>query len=468
MPFLTEIRRLTLGMVACFGAIIVAAAYWGWVVAPALLSRDDNPRLIEAETRIDRGRILDRHGRVLAESIPDNDRFIRRYAEASTAGLIGYYSLRYGTAGLELMFDSTLRGDSAEALTLNALIHQPIRGSDVLLTLDLDIQQALFRSMSGSRGAAFVISVPDGSILAAVSVPSFDPNLIDLEFDALRVASEQPLFNRALQGRYQPGSVNQTALIIGALLQETPLDFPNDGATMPVVLQDMSIGCSVRLPDIPLDLRESYAFACPQAFVTLGTTLGEPVVESLTQILQHLASVTLTSGTDTSAVTSTLSASIPDSSFEAVILGQNGRTVTPLGMALLAAAVANDGLAPYPAIVQQIVDPNGMPAPDPTRQPGIPVTTATTARRLQDLMRFNVVNGAAQNAGRPSLDIGGHAALAQTGARQDAWFIGFVTLGGRQAVAIAIVLEDTNDVGLAADIAGATLSAAQQSLALTN
>jgi membrane peptidoglycan carboxypeptidase len=89
--------------------------------------------------------------------------------------------------------------------------------------------------------------------------------------------------------------------------------------------------------------------------------------------------------------------------------------------------------------------------------------TANTARQLQDLMRNAVANGAAQNAGRPSLDIGGHAALAYSGEQALSWFVGFATLGGSSGAAVAIVLEGNADPGLAADIGGTALAAVQES-----
>jgi hypothetical protein len=92
----------------------------------------------------------------------------------------------------------------------------------------------------------------------------------------------------------------------------------------------------------------------------------------------------------------------------------------------------------------------------------------STARRLQDLMRNAIASGAAQNAGRPNIDIGGHAALAYSGEGSQAWFVGFATLGGRQGVAVTVVLENSDDPGLAADIGGTALMAAQMALDSAN
>jgi cell division protein FtsI/penicillin-binding protein 2 len=126
----------------------------------------------------------------------------------------------------------------------------------------------------------------------------------------------------------------------------------------------------------------------------------------------------------------------------------------------------NDGNAPQPYTLLQTRRPNSNTWIDAEAlQPSIPLTTATTARQLQDMMRLTVADGAAQNAGRAGIDIGGHAALAYSGSITQAWFVGFATMEGRQGIAIAVVIENSADPGLAADIGGTVLAAARNALA---
>jgi cell division protein FtsI/penicillin-binding protein 2 len=151
--------------------------------------------------------------------------------------------------------------------------------------------------------------------------------------------------------------------------------------------------------------------------------------------------------------------------FRATALGQGDQTVTPLLMAMIAAAIVNDGNTPQPGAILNTRTPGSTEwTPVVSARPTVPITTSETARRLQDLMRAAVANGAAQNAGRPNLDIGGHAALAYTGDSSLAWFIGFATLGGNDAIAVVVVLENSDDAGLAADIGGTALETAARAL----
>jgi cell division protein FtsI/penicillin-binding protein 2 len=131
----------------------------------------------------------------------------------------------------------------------------------------------------------------------------------------------------------------------------------------------------------------------------------------------------------------------------------------------MASAIVNDGNAASPNTLLQFRRPDSAQwIPADRELPTIPVTTSDTARQLQDLMRYAVANGAAQNAGRPNIDIGGHATLAYSGDETQAWFVGFATLGGRRGIAVAVVLENSDDPGLAADIGGTALAAAHDEL----
>ncbi|MGD8586309.1 MAG: hypothetical protein PVJ75_13250, partial [Chloroflexota bacterium] len=105
-----RLARLNVVILAAFGLIAVAAAYWSVVRGPTILTRSDNPRLVEAELKVRRGAILDVNSRTLAASIDYNGVLRREYPLPQAAPAVGYYSLRYGTAGIEEAYDAYLRG----------------------------------------------------------------------------------------------------------------------------------------------------------------------------------------------------------------------------------------------------------------------------------------------------------------------------------------------------------------------
>ena len=229
MQLTREINRLVFGLLILFGIVTLAAAYWAVIGPDTILKREDNPRLVEAIANIQRGSMLDRDGNVVVESIRRDDGIVeRRYLYPAMYSALGYYSLRYGAGGAENAFNAALDGstitrDTATVLT-DSLLHRPQQGADVQLTLDLDVQQQIVDVMGDQRGAAVVLSVPDGEVLAMVSLPSYDPNTLDADWNSLVEAEGKPFFNRVLQGNYQPGGALETPLMATAFLLNQPID----------------------------------------------------------------------------------------------------------------------------------------------------------------------------------------------------------------------------------------------------
>ena len=472
MQFMREINRLLFGILILFGIVALAAAYWAVVGPDTILKRSDNPRLFEAEASILRGAIADRTGTTLVDSQrAANGSVTRDYIYPSMASALGYYSLRYGVGGAEAAYNATLRGDTLSTDTtqalLDSLLHKPQQGADVQLTLDLSVQQQIAAAMAGQRGAVVVLSVPDGAVLSLISLPTYDANTLDANWNNLIAEPGNPFFNRVLQGRYQPGGTLETPLMAAAFLVNQSVDTTFDQGTNPVLLDGDQFTCAVRLPAMSLTLREAYGFACPNPFAQLANQLGAATVQA-TMDTFHLSQQPTLEGFDT---VPTVTVELPTATESAdqlmkIALGQGDVTVNPLNMAMIAAAIVNDGNAPQPYLLLGTRDPGATDfTPVQAVRPTIPLATAETARQLQDLMRYAVANGAAQNAGRPDIDIGGHAALAVSGDGSLAWFVGFATFAGNEGAAVAVVLENSDDTGLAANIGGTALEAAQAALA---
>ncbi|MGQ9887582.1 MAG: penicillin-binding transpeptidase domain-containing protein [Aggregatilineales bacterium] len=470
MPATRALNHLAAGLLIAFTLVALSASYWAVIGPDTILRRADNPRLVEAEASIVRGQIVDRNGVLLAVSEQDADRrFPRRvYPHPEASPLIGYASQRYGVGGAEAAYNAILRGDTLPKgvwgeLT-NTLLHQPQRGSDIRLTLDINVQQTLADALVGQAGAAVVLAVPSGAVLGLASAPMFDANTLDADWERLRADPGRPFFNRALQGSYQPGGAVQTPLLAAGLLDGQPLETEIAGATVPVNTAGAALTCALRLPELALTLREAYGFACPEPFRQLALALGSESVQAAFDMF-HFGQPPALAGFEFQAISDADAFEITDNNLEEMALGQGDIVVTPLQMAVMAAAIVNDGNAPQPYLLVETRAP-GAALWEPVLQvrPTTPYATAATARQLQDLMRSAVAQGAAINAARPGLDIGGHAALALSGASTQAWFVGFATLPGLRGVAVAVVLENSRDPGLAADIGGQALAAAHRAL----
>ncbi len=209
--------RVSAALIAVLG---LAAGYWGVVRADALRARADNPRLVVAEQATFRGPIYDRGGALLAFSACADaaqapapcagmrPRYRRYYPHPEAAPAIGYYSLRYGTGGLEAFADAVLRG---RRTLWDDLLHRPRLGEAITSSLDLGWQLRAANALrAGSalttpQGAAVVLDWRSGEVLALVSTPRFDPNHLEQTWERLRTDPNAPLVNRATQGLYQPG-----------------------------------------------------------------------------------------------------------------------------------------------------------------------------------------------------------------------------------------------------------------------
>src|SRR5690348_15450927 len=103
----SAIHKLSRVLILTFALIGVTLGFWGLVMRPILLAREDNPRLVLEEQRMQRGQILDRDGEILAESTADKQTGLmqRSYPSPSAAPVIGYYSIVHGVGGIEAQYD---------------------------------------------------------------------------------------------------------------------------------------------------------------------------------------------------------------------------------------------------------------------------------------------------------------------------------------------------------------------------
>ncbi|HVO43661.1 MAG TPA: hypothetical protein VMT34_13610, partial [Aggregatilineales bacterium] len=188
MKRVQHLNQLTLLTLVSFAIVAMSLTYWSAFAAPWMLARPDNPRRVEAEQAIHRGAIVDRNGNPLAYNVdvrplPSGWLLQKRvYPYPEAAHVVGYYSLTYGVGGTEDAFDRILRGDDLRdesAAFRDSLLHRAEVGSDVRLTIDLNLQKTIASALGNRRGAALVLDVPSGAVLAMVSQPTFDANQLD-------------------------------------------------------------------------------------------------------------------------------------------------------------------------------------------------------------------------------------------------------------------------------------------------
>jgi penicillin-binding protein A len=436
-----SIRRVAATLLAAFGLLALSI---GWWTLGGLATRDDNPRRIFAEQRSPRGSILDRTGGLLAASTPVSDTYLRLYPRPEAAPVVGYYSLNYGAAGVEEALDAVLRGPLDP---IEHLLHQPRVGRTVRTTIDPDAQRDLAARLTPS-GAALILSLPDGAVLALASQPTYDPNMLDQNWPQLADDPGAPLLNRVTQGLYQPGAIFQTILLAeaierGAAALTQTVDQPNQ----PVALDTLIVDCA--RSGSMMTLADAYANACPAPFANLGVTLGDTALISLTQrwLLDQPPALELRTSASAMPTTSLSTTQ----ALQAFAVGQSTLTLSPLQVALVAATIGNRGVRPVPHVISDVQSIGGVWTPYTTTVAGGQRLIAPdTARSILRAMRVED-------------DIAGHGGAAFSGDTQLSWFIG-LTPAAEPRYVIVVLIEappgraatEAEDIGRAA-LRGAAL-----------
>ena len=447
MPFAREIGRILFGALFVMALIGISAGYWAIAGQHTILRRGDNPRLIEAMARIQRGGIYDRHQQLLVETVDDANGIRRQYLKPSTYSLVGYYSLRYGAGGAEAAFNQALNGlteaPGLEDYFAREILHIPPAGADIQLTLDVDIQDILVSEMRGYHGAAVVMNVQNGELLALASLPSYDPNTLDDDWDTLTAAPGKPFFNRALQGQYQPGGIMYTLWLTQAILADEDLSRPFSQAANAIVLgEEITVECAIQPATAALSLVDAFIYGCPAAFVSYQQKAAASSYDDLAQAYSLDNPITLAGFPipEPIAPTAGIQAALRDA------LGQGDLTTTPLHLAGMMAAIAGNGNAPAPNIQLGWRLPGAGEWTSRQRSAtSIPMMTAAAARQLQDILQMTWIN--LQDKAYPAESIvGGHIAMSQSGDGAQIWLNGFAAHADRDTAAFVILLEDTRDI----------------------
>ena len=449
-------------MVALLGAFVFfgALAYWQ-VFRTDLADKPGNPRILEEFLDPGRGSILDREGNVLAESLPDGT---RRYTDPSVAHAVGYIDPRYGSQGAELVFNSYLAGEKGATWreAFNAeLLRDPDRGLDVRLTIDPVIQAAAVEALGDRAGAVVALDPRNGEVLAMVSVPTYDPGSLAENGEALLADPSSPLLNRAAQGNYPPGSTFKT--VTAAAVLEHGVISPDTLVTCDdeYVVEGFAISCrNVPQGEGTYPFRDAYTFSVNAIFGEVGVELGWP------RLIETARKFGFGEPLDFTLDTAPTQIHNPDSDLSLPLLastafGQGELLATPLQMAVVAAAIANDGVLMRPHLGLAAYDGSRKVA-DLEPPSGRRVLDSPVAATLREFMVSVIDNGQANGVAIEGVRVGGKTGTAESSddGQSHAWFIAFAP-AENPVIAVAVVVENGGQGGVVASpIAGQVIRAA--------
>ncbi|MEX0868570.1 MAG: penicillin-binding protein 2 [Nitriliruptoraceae bacterium] len=445
-----------------------------------LANHPANRRVIIREYAIARGPIVvGEHAIAYSQPTSGELRYLRTYPEATRyAHLTGYYSVVLQRSGLEAAVNDDLTGRSTEVVAQNLselLVGDDQAGNAVVLTIDPAVQQAAETALAGREGAIVAIEPTSGAVLASYANPTFDPNRVsghDTEeiqraWQQLHDADDQPLIDRTRQELYPPGSTFKIVVAAAALESGTTPDeeFPDERFfDVPQTTANIrNFGGGLCADGTTIRLDDAFRVSCNTVFARLGVDLGAETLAAQAERFGFNHTIPYVLDTVPSDFPDDLD--VPSTAQSAI--GQRDVRATPMQMAMIAAAIANDGILVVPHVVQTVRDPEGgrVRAAEVARWTGTPgdgrAVSARTAAQLRDLMVRVVQSGTGTRAQIDGVEVGGKTGTAQTGAGSIAWFVGFA----ERDIAVAVVIVDTDpaDTGgsAAAPVARAVMEAAR-------
>ena len=463
-PLGRTIIHVALVLAIAFGVLAGAGGYWAVIAGPELARSPNDAANLAAARAVERGRILDRTGVVLAtnEKGKNGERH-RVYKGRSISQVVGYDSRRYGSAGLELAYDTELAGLGVDpvAEAMRKFGADPFDPQDLTTTLSWDLQQAAVKALGERKGAVVMLDPTTGEVLALASTPTYDASAIadpataEATFAALRADKRQPLLPRATLGRYVPGSVFKIVTAIaglgsGAVTRDTTYE-EQPAAEQDGLLVDgfrIKDGHHPKTGDRALDFVEATEVSCNIWYALTGLAIGGVDLVDYASRLGFGAPLPFDLPTAPSQVTNG-SGSQPGGFIDDVELanaayGQAETFVTPLQMALVAATVANDGVLMQPRLASSLSGKRGTRTIGPTEIRR--VVDADVAATIRDGMVAAVEGDLGQQYTRgakvPGVTTAGKSGTAQLGGTGEphSWFIGFAP-AEHPRIAIAVLVE---------------------------
>ena len=447
-----------------FAVLVGFTSRWSVFDQDRLENETANRRPLIEEQRIPRGLIRAADGTVIARSVGSGRGEARTFERTYPTGplfshAVGYSFISRGRAGLERSRNDDLTGKEDEFENIFSELQSKAReGQDVTTTLDPDGQRTALRALAGRRGSIVALEPQTGRVRVMVSVPEYDPNEIPRRFSELNRGEGSPLFNRATQARYPPGSTFKVVTAAAAL---------DSGKLTPDSIID---GSSPRkVSGVPLANSGGQDFGP----ITFTDALTNSVNTVFAQVGERIGRGTLVSYMERFGFGQDPPLDYPDGQMSAsgvrdakgrilggkdgfdvgrVAIGQGGSEgailVSPLQMAMVAGAVGNGGVLMQPRLTEKVVAKDGRVSDDVKPAEQARVMSREAAGRLTQMMGNVVEEGTGTAAALSGIRAGGKTGTAEVdnATANQAWFIGFAPLD-KPRMAVAVTIERTQGQG---------------------
>ena len=443
---IAAVTYLFLGMFLCLMGYFT---YFQFEESEQFINNPYNRRQELFAQRVIRGEIYSADGVTLAETVTDSEgNELRKYPYGRIfAHVVGYSD--HGRTGIESLANFSLLRSNIFYMekAVSDLQGEKSPGDSVTTTLNYELQLRAFDALSRYDGAVIVMEPESGKILAMVSKPDFDPNTIDADWDELTAEDAEEdsvLVNRATQGLYPPGSTFKIFTTL-AYMHQNPetygeYSFRCSGS---YTEKNKTIHCYSNKSHGSEDLRKSFANSCNSSYASIGLSLDIGQFGELCDSL--LFNTGLPTSFEYSQSSFVLSETDDVSAVMETAIGQGKTLVTPFHMALIACAVANDGVLMQPYVIDHVTDAEGnIVTQYLPRQYGT-LFTEEDADILQDYMRYVVENGTAESLRSDLYEAAGKTGSAEFSSNTNAshsWFVGYAHQeGDKPDIAVTVIVE---------------------------
>lgn len=438
------------------------AGYFAWFVqikSEDVIGNSYNARLDRFSDRIIRGSILSREGAVLAETKVEADGTEKRvypydYLFVHSVG----YSAQNGKTGIESLSNFYLLSSHVNLIekTLNELKGEKNLGDNVVTTLDLDLQKAASEAMGSYRGAVIAMEPDTGKILAMVSQPNFNANLVDEKWQELISPdnNKAQLLNRATQGLYPPGSTFKILTVL-EYIRENPQDYQNFHYDCNGLYEEgeYKIQCYHGEAHGSQNLAQAFANSCNGAFAKMGLIIDPGKFKLMSE--QFLFNLPLPISLPYSKSYFNMGNGADTWERLQTSIGQGTTQMTPMHNLLITAAIANGGTLMKPYLVERVENVGGQVVKRFQPVSYGPLMTAEEAKLLGDFMKNVVDEGTASALRNAPYTAAGKTGSAEfeTGKETHSWFVGYAPAENPK-IAVCVLTEESGSGGkIAAPIA---------------
>ncbi|MFC5150012.1 peptidoglycan D,D-transpeptidase FtsI family protein [Streptomyces aureoversilis] len=442
-------------------ALLARSTWVQFVRADDLANNEHNQRVAIANFSQPRGNIIVGGQPITGSTKTGGDlKYKRTYTDGKMyAPITGFFSQGYGSNQLENLNNKLLNG-SDDRLSLqrtsDLLTRKKAQGGDVVTTIDPKAQKAAYEGLGGKKGAVVALDPRTGKILALSYTPAYDPSTVaglsgsdKKAWEELEKDKNKPMLNKALKEVYPPGSTFKIVTASAALENglypdinastDSPDPWIMPGTVTPLPNQNPTAPCKNATLNVAMQ------HSCNNVYGKVSSDLGK---DKMRETAEKFGFNNPTVDTPVRAAKSAFPDNINKSQTALAGIGQGSLTASPLQVAMMTAAIANDGKLMKPYMVEELRGPDLSTVEKHKPERMSQAVSPETAKKVQQMMEDTATKGTGKAALIDGITVGGKTGTAERGAKHQnlAWFISYAKTAEGSPVAVAVMIDPDDDV----------------------